>query len=200
MGFLKEMNLPNKLTLTRILLSPIFMLFILIENQYARMTAFGIFTIACLTDLWDGYLARKNGCVTGFGRFMDPMADKLLVSLAFISFISLGIIPAWIVLVIIGREILILGLRMLVAYKGEAMKSSPLAKLKTASQMISASLLLAYISIKSSFSKDGIFGMEIQNILVGIVIGAMVLTVVSGIDYVYKNRMLIYEQMSKLKL
>lgn len=189
-------NLPNKLTLTRIVLSPIFMAFLLVDNLIARYVALVLFSVACLTDLWDGYLARKNGCETGFGRFMDPMADKLLVSLAFVSFVSLRVIPAWVVLTIITREIIILGLRMLVAYKGEVMRSSPLARWKTASQMISAVIILIFLTGKSTLlargiHEDGLPLYEIGQILLGLVLVAALLTVVSGLDYLYKNRSLI---------
>jgi CDP-diacylglycerol--glycerol-3-phosphate 3-phosphatidyltransferase len=189
-------NLPNKLTLTRIVLSPIFMAFLLVDNLVARYVALVLFAVACLTDLWDGYLARKNGCETGFGRFMDPMADKLLVSLAFVSFVSLRVIPAWVVLTIITREIIILGLRMLVAYKGEVMRSSPLARWKTASQMISAVIILIFLTGKSTLLARGIPEdvlplYEIGQILLGLVLVAALLTVVSGLDYLYKNRSLI---------
>jgi CDP-diacylglycerol--glycerol-3-phosphate 3-phosphatidyltransferase len=189
-------NLPNKLTLTRIVLSPIFMAFLLVDNLIARYVALVLFSVACLTDLWDGYLARKNGCETGFGRFMDPMADKLLVSLAFVSFVSLRVIPAWVVLTIITREIIILGLRMLVAYKGEVMRSSPLARWKTASQMISAVIILIFLTGKSTLlargiPEDGLPLYEIGQILLGLVLVAALLTVVSGLDYLYKNRSLI---------
>lgn len=189
-------NLPNKLTLTRIVLSPIFMAFLLVDNLVARYVALVLFAVACLTDLWDGYLARKNGCETGFGRFMDPMADKLLVSLAFVSFVSLRVIPAWVVLTIITREIIILGLRMLVAYKGEVMRSSPLARWKTASQMISAVIILIFLTGKSTLLARGIPEdvlplYEIGQILLGLVLVATLLTVVSGLDYLYKNRSLI---------
>jgi len=189
-------NLPNKLTLTRIALSPVFMAFLLVDNLVARYVALVLFAVACLTDLWDGYLARKNGCETGFGRFMDPMADKLLISLAFVSFVSLRVVPAWMVLTMITREIIILGLRMLVAYKGEAMRSSPLARWKTASQMVSAVLLLLFLVVKDTLlargvSEDGLPFYEIGQILLSLVLAAMVLTVVSGLDYLYKNRQMI---------
>ncbi len=189
-------NLPNKLTLTRIILSPIFMAFLLVDNLVARYVALILFAVACLTDLWDGYLARKNGCETGFGRFMDPMADKLLVSLAFVSFVSLRVIPAWVVLTMITREIIILGLRMLVAYKGEVMRSSPLARWKTASQMVSAVLILIFLTAKSTLMARGIPEdvlpfFEIGQILLALVLVAALLTVVSGLDYLYKNRSLI---------
>jgi CDP-diacylglycerol--glycerol-3-phosphate 3-phosphatidyltransferase len=189
-------NLPNKLTLTRIVLSPIFMAFLLVDNLVARYIALVLFAVACLTDFWDGFLARKNGCETGFGRFMDPMADKLLVSLAFVSFVSLRVIPAWVVLTMITREIIILGLRMLVAYKGEVMRSSPLARWKTASQMISAVLILLFLVTKSTLlargvPEDGLPFFEINQILYGLVLAATFLTVVSGLDYLFKNRSLI---------
>jgi CDP-diacylglycerol--glycerol-3-phosphate 3-phosphatidyltransferase len=112
------MSLPNLLTLSRIILSPVYMVLFLIENPYSRLAATIVFVVAALTDLLDGYLARKRGITTGFGKFMDPLADKILVSTAFISFVNLGYAKTWMISVIIVREFLITGLRSLAAYRG----------------------------------------------------------------------------------
>ncbi len=138
------MNFPNLLTLTRIFLSPVFMVLILIENFYFRLAATIVFIIAALTDLADGYYARKLGHMTGFGRFMDPLADKILVSTAFLSFVGLGYARAWMVIIIIGREFLITGLRSMAAYKGMMITPSIMAKWKTGSQMVAVSVILVY--------------------------------------------------------
>jgi CDP-diacylglycerol--glycerol-3-phosphate 3-phosphatidyltransferase len=190
------MNLPNKLTLARIVLAPFFMVFLLIDNVYFRYLATLIFVVAALTDAYDGYLARKTGVITGFGKFMDPLADKILVSTAFISFVALGYVQAWMVLVIILREFLVTGLRSLAAYKGVVILPSYLAKWKTACQMTVIVAILMYINLqatlvplgnewsllaKSSFS--GIFDVMI--------LITMLLTVITGVDYVVKNAFLI---------
>src|SRR4051812_14424298 len=114
------MNLPNKLTVLRLLLVPVFMIFTIIDNVWTRIFALLIFIVASLTDLYDGYFARKYGEITTFGKFMDPLADKFLISAAFICFVSMRElrVPAWMVVLIIGREFLITGLRTLAASKG----------------------------------------------------------------------------------
>jgi CDP-diacylglycerol--glycerol-3-phosphate 3-phosphatidyltransferase len=112
------MNTPNKLTLCRIILSPIFMVFFLMDNVYSRALSLVIFAVASFTDLWDGHLARKYGIITGFGKFMDPLADKILTSTAFISFAALGYVKAWMIMLIVFREFFITGLRSLAAYRG----------------------------------------------------------------------------------
>ncbi|NIM99987.1 MAG: CDP-diacylglycerol--glycerol-3-phosphate 3-phosphatidyltransferase [candidate division Zixibacteria bacterium] len=190
------MNLPNKLTLARIILAPFFMVFLLIDNVYFRYLATLIFVTAALTDAYDGYLARKTGVITGFGKFMDPLADKILVSTAFISFVALGYVQAWMVLVIILREFLVTGLRSLAAYKGVVIMPSYLAKWKTACQMTVIVAILVYVNLKSTLVSPGdewpIFSAHsIFSLFDIMVFVTMLLTVVTGIDYVVKNGFLI---------
>ncbi len=190
------MNLPNKLTLARIILAPFFMVFLLIDNVYFRYLATLIFVTAALTDAYDGYLARKTGVITGFGKFMDPLADKILVSTAFISFVALGYVQAWMVLVIILREFLVTGLRSLAAYKGVVIMPSYLAKWKTACQMTVIVVILVYVNLKSALVSPGnqwpIFSTySIFSLFDIMVFVTMLLTVVTGIDYVVKNGFLI---------
>jgi CDP-diacylglycerol--glycerol-3-phosphate 3-phosphatidyltransferase len=190
------MNLPNKLTLARIILAPVFMVFLLIDNVYIRYLATFIFIIAALTDAYDGYLARKTGVITGFGKFMDPLADKILVSTAFISFVALGYVQAWMILVIILREFLVTGLRSLAAYKGVVILPSYLAKWKTGCQMSVIVLILVYVNLESTLllaghnwsfiTSDTAF--RAFDIMIFI---TMLLTVITGIDYVIKNAFLI---------
>jgi len=136
------MSLPNLLTLSRIILSPVYMILFLIENPYSRLAATIVFLVAALTDLLDGYLARKRGITTGFGKFMDPLADKILVSTAFITFVNLGYAKTWMITTIIVREFIITGLRSLAAYKGMIITPSFVAQWKTAMQMIVISGIL----------------------------------------------------------
>ncbi len=138
------MNLPNALTLLRIALSPVFMMLFIIDNLWTRFWAMVIFIIAALTDLYDGYYARKYGVTTSFGKFMDPLADKILVSVAFISFVTLGYVEMWMVLAIIFREFLITGLRSLAAYKGVVIVPTRWAKVKTFMQMTAIAVILLY--------------------------------------------------------
>ncbi|KPK99420.1 MAG: hypothetical protein AMJ91_07890 [candidate division Zixibacteria bacterium SM23_73_3] len=190
------MNLPNKLTIARIILAPFFMIFLLIDNIYLRYLATLIFIVAALTDVYDGYLARKTGVTTGFGKFMDPLADKVLVSTAFISFVALGYVQTWMVLIIILREFLVTGLRSLAAYKGVVILPSYWAKWKTGCQMTVIIIILVYINLKSTllplgynwsiFTTDSAFWAFDVMIFI-----TMLLTVGTGIDYLVKNAFLL---------
>ena len=146
------MNMPNLLTLLRIVLAPVFMFFFLIDNFYMRLIALALFVVAAFTDLLDGYYARKFGITTGFGKFMDPLADKILVSSALISFIALGYVSPLPVVLIVGREFLITGLRLMAAYKGVVIPPSWSAKLKTLLQMTVVGVVMGYICLISALS------------------------------------------------
>jgi len=190
------MNLPNKLTIARIILAPFFMIFLLIDNMYSRYLSTLIFIMAALTDLYDGYLARRTGVITGFGKFMDPLADKILVSTAFISFVALGYVQAWMILIIIVREFLVTGLRSLAAYKGVVILPSFLAQWKTACQMTVIIIILLYINLKSTLVPLGYnwsilttdSALRAFDIMV---FATMLLTVGTGIDYLVKNAFLL---------
>lgn len=188
------MNLPNKLTISRIILSPIFMVFFLIDNLYTRYFALLIFSAASLTDLYDGHLAKKTGVTTSFGKFMDPLADKILTSTALMAFVALGYIQAWMVLTIIAREFIITGLRTLAAYRGLIILPSQVARWKTASQMIAIVLILIYINVRTTSIAYGRWNLAIDPwatlSLNGLVFVSMLLTVGTGIDYLVKNRSL----------
>jgi len=185
------MNMPNLLTLSRIFLAPVFMLLFMVENFYAKLIALGLFVIAALTDLADGYYARKYGVITGFGKFMDPLADKILVSSALISFIALKYVSPVPVILIVGREFTITGLRLLAAYKGVVIPPSWGAKLKTVLQMSAVGLVMGYISLivtLQHFESPALSLFQFNynlyfNILFWII---AVITVWSGIDYIVK--------------
>ncbi len=190
------MNMPNKLTLSRIILSPIFMSFFLVDNAYSRVFGFFLYVVAALTDIADGHYARKYGIVTGFGKFMDPLADKILVSTAFIALVSMGYARAWMVMLIIAREFYVTGLRSLAAYRGSIIRPSPLAKLKTVIQMSVITFMLLVITFDSIFRMvqsplEVILHFNHQlvyDISIGI---ATLLTVYTGVDYTVKyNSML----------
>jgi len=190
------MNLSNKLTIARIILSPVFMILFLIENIYTKPLALIVFFVAVLTDLFDGHLARKNGWITGFGKFMDPLADKILTSTAFICFVSSDYVKAWMVLPIVGREFLITGIRSLAAYKGWVIMPTILAQWKTASQMGVILGILSFYEIRTLLAPlgyhipafDSPWGPRIIDYSVFLV---MMLTVVTGIDYLIKNAALL---------
>ena len=190
------MNLPNKLTIIRIILAPVFMIFFLIDNVYSRYFSTLIFIVAALTDTYDGYLARKTGVITGFGKFMDPLADKVLTSTAFISFVALGYVKAWMILIIILREFLVTGLRSVAAYKGVVILPSTLAKWKTACQMTVIVIILLYINLKTTFLPLGYNWALLTSdftyrVFDGMVFITMLLTVGTGLDYVVKNALLL---------
>ena len=139
------MNLANKLTLLRILLVPIFLIFIVVkEIPYGTFIATFIFIIASITDKLDGYIARSRNQITNFGKFMDPLADKLLVTTALITLVEYSIVPSWAAIIIIAREFAVSGLRTLAASEGKVIAASWWGKIKTVIQIIAIILLLIF--------------------------------------------------------
>ena len=178
------MNLPNKITLFRVAMIPVFLVFMLIPDiPYGKYIAAAVFIIAAVSDFLDGYLARKNNLVTNFGKFMDPMADKLLVSSALICFVELNLIPAWVVIIIISREFIISGFRLIASDNGVVIAASWWAKVKTNVQMIMSVMLIINLDI------------PVINILEQIAIYlAVVLTIISLIEYLVKNKDVLKEK------
>lgn len=177
------MNLPNKLTTLRVIMIPFFVFFLLWqngENRTFRMIALALFIIASLTDLLDGKIARKYNLVTNFGKFMDPLADKLLVCSALICLIELNALPAWMVIIIISREFIISGFRLIASDNGVVIAASYWGKFKTTFQMVSVVLLILNIPALAF----------VTTICVWI---ALVLTIVSLVDYIYKNHKILTE-------
>lgn len=172
------MNLPNKLTVLRVIMIPFFVLFLLsgIGKDAGKWIALALFVIASLTDLLDGKIARKYNLVTNFGKFMDPLADKLLVCSALICFVELGKLPAWMVIVIISREFIISGFRLIAADNGVVIAASYWGKFKTTFQMVMIVLLIADLS-----------GKWMRYLTQGIIWIALGLTVISLVDYLVKN-------------
>lgn len=170
------MNLPNKLTMFRVILIPFFVVFLLCNiTTVDKWIALAIFIIASLTDLLDGKIARKYNLVTNFGKFMDPLADKLLVCSALICLVELGKIPAWMVCIIIAREFIISGFRQIAADNGVVIAASYWGKFKTTFQMVMICLLIADIAILS----------DVTAVVMWV---ALALTVISLIDYLVKNK------------
>ncbi len=177
------MNLPNKLTTLRVIMIPCFVFFLLWqngENYTFRMIALALFIIASLTDLLDGKIARKYNLVTNFGKFMDPLADKLLVCSALICLIELNALPAWMVIIIISREFIISGFRLIASDNGVVIAASYWGKFKTTFQMVSVVLLILDIPALAF----------VTTICVWI---ALLLTIVSLVDYIYKNHKILTE-------
>lgn len=179
------MNLPNKLTMFRVILIPFFVFFLLAPyfEGYGNYVAVAIFIVASLTDLLDGKIARKYNLVTNFGKFMDPLADKLLVCSAMICLIELGLLPAWIVILIIAREFIISGFRLIASDNGVVIAASYWGKFKTTFQMLMVIVLLLNFDIPA-FKILG-------TVLIWI---ATILTIVSLIDYIVKNKDVLKEQ------
>ncbi len=179
-----EMNLPNKLTILRVIMIPFFVVFLLMNKGFTtEMIALVLFAAASFTDFLDGYIARKNNLVTNFGKFMDPLADKLLVCSAMICLIELGRLPAWIVIIIIAREFIISGFRLVASDNGVVIAASYWGKFKTVSQMFMIMLLIIH--------PEGTVFFWLEQILIYV---SLFLTVVSLLDYVMKNKQVLMEQ------
>jgi CDP-diacylglycerol--glycerol-3-phosphate 3-phosphatidyltransferase len=172
------MNLPNKITILRVFAIPFFVFFMVTNyfGEAGKWIALLIFCLASLTDILDGYLARKHNCVTSFGKFIDPLADKLLVGAAMVCLVGLDLLQSWVVVVIISREFIISGFRLLASDEGVVIAASAWGKVKTVFQMIMIIVLIADLG--------GIFT-TIGNILIWV---SLVLTIISLIDYIYKNK------------
>ncbi len=170
------MNLPNKLTILRVCMIPFFVVFMLgdITGAADQWIAAAIFVIASFTDFLDGNIARKYNLVTNFGKFMDPLADKLLVCSAMICLVEMGRLPAWIVIIIISREFIISGFRLIASDNGVVIAASYWGKFKTVFQMIMIVVLILNLSG---------FGI-VETVLIWI---SLILTVVSLVDYIVKN-------------
>ena len=176
------MNLPNKLTVLRVILIPFFVVFMLVDvlGAYDKWVALAIFIVASLTDLLDGKIARKYNLVTNFGKFMDPLADKMLVCSALICLTALDKLPAWITIVIICRDFVISGFRLVAADNGVVIAASYWGKYKTTFQMIMVCLLIADLAPLAL----------VTTIVTWI---AVILTIVSLVDYLVKNRSVLME-------
>ena len=189
------MNLANKLTMLRIILVPIFLIFIVVKViPYGSIIATLIFIIASLTDQLDGYIARSRNEITNFGKFMDPLADKLLVTAALISLVEFNLIPGWATVVIIAREFAVSGLRTLAASEGKVIAASWWGKIKTVTQIIAILLLLFQVNIESTaYLSNMVNNNEIVKTFfayapkIALII-AVLMTIVSGIDYFVKNK------------
>ena len=176
------MNLPNKLTILRVAMIPFFVLFMLfpVMGEADKWIALVLFIVASLTDMLDGHIARKYNLITNFGKFMDPLADKLLVCSALICLVELGRIASWIVIVIIAREFIISGFRLIASDNGVVIAASYWGKFKTTFQMIMICLMIANLEPLQLFT----------DIVMWI---ALILTVVSLMDYLIKNKHVILE-------
>lgn len=174
---MKQMNTPNKLTLLRVIMIPFFVVFLLLNpGSWGKWAALAIFIVASMTDWLDGYLARRDHLVTNFGKFMDPLADKLLVCSAMICLIDLDRIPSWIVLIIIAREFIISGFRLIASDNGVVIAANYWGKAKTVCTMVMIIVLIADLG-------GGVVILE--QILIYL---SLLLTVISLVTYLWQNR------------
>ena len=173
------MNLPNKLSMLRILMIPVFVILALMNAPAAQYAAAGVFVLAAITDALDGHIARKNGLVTNFGKFIDPIADKLLVMSALIVLVERGRMPGWVCIVMLAREFAISGFRLVAAGTGKVIAAGILGKIKTVTQMI-AVIALLLTAIDGVFAPLGTFAD------IAMYVSAF-MTVWSGADYIIKN-------------
>lgn len=176
------MNLPNKLTMLRVVLIPFFVFFLLTDYfaLSGKWIALGIFAVASLTDLLDGKIARKRNLITNFGKFMDPIADKLLVCSALIAFVQMGLLPAWVVILLIAREFIISGFRLVASDAGLVLAAGWWGKFKTAFQMIMCILLIVNLDYRAFYIAE--------QVLIYI---SLALSIISLVDYLVRNRKVI---------
>ncbi|MBU2507881.1 MAG: CDP-diacylglycerol--glycerol-3-phosphate 3-phosphatidyltransferase [Bacteroidetes bacterium] len=190
------MILPNQLTVLRIILTPVFMVLFLSDDPFYIQISMGVYIVAAITDWYDGWLARKFNYITTWGKFLDPLADKILTSAAFIAFVVLGALELWMVIIIVIRDFLITGIRAYAEYHHLNFSTSRSAKWKTFYQMTFIYYLLVFYTLKtiSYIPKD------IQEILIlfidksivyWLMLGVTILTFITGIQYIIKNRKLI---------
>jgi CDP-diacylglycerol--glycerol-3-phosphate 3-phosphatidyltransferase len=190
------MVLPNQLTILRIILTPFFLFFFLSSDPFYKKISLGIFIIAALTDWYDGWLARKFNYITTWGKFWDPLADKILTSSAFLGFAILGVVELWMVIIILVRDFIVTGLRAYADYKNFSFPTSYYAKWKTFIQMTFLYYLLAvYIGSHTEqiyAGNEQLFSLLMNEYL--IYFAMLLITLItfhSGVDYLYKNRTLI---------
>ena len=205
------MNLANKLTILRVLLVPIFIILVIIDSFWANVFALLVFIAASITDYYDGVIARKQNMITTLGIFLDPLADKLLVTSAFISFVGIYTlnIPAWMVICIIAREFIITGLRSIAASKNIIIPASMAGKVKTTSQMIAIITILVILSVNSAIMKfystspyellesngwQHFLGLVLVHAPYWLMLIATIFTLYSGINYIISHKKIFIDQ------
>lgn len=192
-----SMNVPNQLTVARLFLTFIFVALLSLESlPFSRTAALIVFVIAAITDFLDGHLARKHGLITNFGKLMDPLADKVLMCAGFVLLTELELIPAWIVIVILSREFLVTGLRLLASAEGVVLAAEGLGKYKTIFQIVTVIYFLLYLAAGEALFRflqplfDG-FYLGPDHLGTALVWISLILTIWSGWSYVWKNRKLL---------
>ncbi len=186
------MNLPNQLTLSRIVMTFILMGLLFVPGGAAKATALIFFLLCCLTDYLDGRIARARGLVSDFGKIMDPLADKILVVGVFLAFVELQLVAAWMVVLIMAREFLITGVRLFAMRRGMVLAAETAGKHKTVSQMTTIFLILLFLFLRDVGRELTFWGPEpellFQQTIAAFMIITVVLTLASGLLYLWKNR------------
>lgn len=187
------MNLPNKLTIARIILTFVFMFFLFSKGIAAKMLALYTFLLASFTDVLDGLIAKKKNIITDFGRLMDPIADKILILAAFLAFVEMKLVPAWMVVIIIFREVSITGLRALALTKGKVISADYGGKHKTVSQVFAIVVILLFLVLKETgmdvfrfwnYNVEAIY----KDVIFLLMLVTTILTLISGVAYLVKNK------------
>lgn len=182
---MRNMNMPNKLTLLRVCMIPVFMIFALIETGFTQFIAVVLFLAACITDYLDGYIARSCNLVTDFGKFMDPIADKLLVMSAMVILVAQNRMPAWVCVVMLAREFIISGFRLVAAGKGTVIAAGMTGKIKTVTQMVAIVMLFLFSNASGGGSGLMYF---LSNVVLYV---SAIMSIVSCVEYVWNNRSVI---------
>ena len=187
------MNLPNKITIARIVLTFVFMCFLFSRGIFCKSAALVVFVIAALSDYLDGYIAKKYNCVSAFGKIMDPVADKILTLAAFLAFVEMELIPAWMAVIIIMRELIITSIRLRALKHGEALGAGMGGKHKTVSQMVSIFVVLVFIIIKETGLKpagfwDASFEYWYRQLIFILMSITVIFTIISGASYLVGNK------------
>ena len=189
---MQKLNLPNKLTLIRMFLAPIYLALMLIEFPYHYIVALAVFAVASLTDMLDGKIARKNNLITAFGKLIDPLADKMLTTAALLAFMREGWCSIWIVMIVLTREFAVAGVRLIATAQGIVIPANYWGKAKTVSQMVFTIVIMLLAELDATFdifANTGWFTLaRVSNIMLWI---TAVLTVVSGITYFVDSKKLI---------
>lgn len=192
------MNLPNKLTLLRIALTVVFLFVLFAHGLAYKILALLIFAIAALTDFLDGYIAKRSGLISDFGRFMDPIADKILTLAAFLAFVEMGLLPAWMVVIIIFREFIITGMRLMGLRKSKVIEATLAGKHKTVSQMFAIFTILVFIILREiGYSLEfwtSNFQYYFEMTIFYLMFITVVLTLISGASFFIRNKEILYEK------
>ena len=196
------MNLPNKITLARILLAFVFMLFLFSGGLFAKVMALVVFLIAAFSDYLDGYIAKKYNSISNFGKIMDPVADKILTLAAFLAFVEMKLVPAWMVVIIIMRELLITGIRLRALAHDAVLAAGVGGKHKTVSQMLSIFVILVFIIIREAGVKtfgfwNTSFEYWYRQLIFILMLITVALTIISGISYLIGNKNYLFNNEGK---